>query len=199
MRANAGEPRERQRALADLCQSYWPPVYAFIRSRGYSPHDAEDLTQGFFEQFISRKDFEKVDAGKGRLRSYMLGAAKNYLCGEHRRSRRQKRGGDVLVLSIDAAEAESRCLKIEVGDEATAEGIFQRQWATTVMENAVRRVEARYREEGKEDLFNVAKTLIMPGTETPKQAELARRVGLSPEAFRASSGDRGCRSNLPAD
>jgi RNA polymerase sigma-70 factor (ECF subfamily) len=186
LRANEGKPGDRQRALADLCQAYWPPVYAFIRSRGYRPHDAEDLTQGFFAQFLRRDDFEKTDPSKGRLRSYLLGAAKHFLTDEYRRESRQKRGGDVQVLSMNATEAEARCHIPEPADEHTPERIYARQWATTLLENVIQDLEARYVKENKEALFHALKPFIMPGRDASKQAEIAQELGKSDSAVRVA-------------
>ena len=184
MRANGGSPEERQRALADLCQLYWPPVYAFIRSGGHTPHDAEDLTQGFFAQFLRRQDFQKTDASRGRLRSYLLAAAKHYLSDERRKEGRQKRGGEVTILSFDAAEAESRCLM--PADDMTSERVYVRQWATTLLENVIQRLEESYVRKEKGPLFEALKPFIMSGADTEKQAEIAKSLDMSDAAVRVA-------------
>ncbi len=186
LRANSDDPEASQRALADLCNLYWAPVYAFIRLRGYSPHNAEDLTQGFFAAFLAREDFRKVDASRGRLRSYLLGAVKHYLTDEHRRASRQKRGGNSPTFSIDGMQAESHCRIPELSDSLTPERIFDRQWATTLLENVIRQLEDRYRKEKKEALFESLSPFIMPQAELGKQAEIAARLGMSESAVRVA-------------
>ncbi len=104
MRAGKDDETARGQALADLCTLYWPPVYAYIRSRGHAPHDAEDLTQGFFAKVLERNDFLRTDASRGKLRSYLLGAVKHYLSSERRDAGRLKRGGGRVLLPLRRAE-----------------------------------------------------------------------------------------------
>lgn len=186
LRATATDPTEREKALADIFKLYWLPVYAFIRSRGNSPHDAEDLTQSLFVTLIEREDFAKVDAAYGKLRSYLLAVAKNLLASEIRKQQRQKRGGDHIILSIDAEKAEQRCLMNDLADNLSPDRIFERQWAITVMEQVIINLETRYQEKGQQIIFQTLKPFISLGSPAASQAELARQLGLSEQAFRVT-------------
>ncbi|MCB1226604.1 MAG: sigma-70 family RNA polymerase sigma factor [Verrucomicrobiales bacterium] len=177
---------ERKKALSEICARYWPPVYAYIRSNGYSPHDAEDLTQGLFEKMLKRNDFAKADPSFGRLRCYLLAAAKNHLKSEHRRQQRKKRGGGAMIFSFDAGNAEGRCLIPEPTDEITPERVFERQWAITVMESVVTRLSRRYAEKGQSELFDAIRPCINTDEDMGPQAEIARRLNMTDQALRVS-------------
>lgn len=185
VRASADDPREREEALTEICKSYWPPVYAFLRSQGNAPHDAEDLTQSLFEKLLKQDDFAKADASRGRLRNYLLAAAKNQLNSMHRRDNRQKRGGNARTLSIDARDAEGRCLISEPIDEVSPEKVFNRQWAITVLEQVVNALAARYEAKGQDRLFEALRPFIT-ATETPPQCQLARELGMTNQALRVA-------------
>ena len=186
VRAAADDPAERERALAEICRLYWPPVYAFIRSRGNSPHDAEDLTQGLFAELLERNDFAKADADHGRLRSYLLTAASNHLNSEHRRENRQKRGGGAVLLSFDAVDAESRCHIPELMDDLTPDRVFERQWAITVMEGVVYTLAQRYADKGQTELFNTLKPFINAADIAGPQGSLASQLGMTEQALRVA-------------
>jgi RNA polymerase sigma factor (sigma-70 family) len=186
VRAAGADPVERDRALAEICELYWPPVYAFIRSRGHSPHDAEDLTQDLFAELLKRNDFARADANHGRLRSYLLTAASNHLNSEHRRENRQKRGGGAVLLSFDAVDAESRCHIPEPMDDLTPDRVFERQWAITVMESVVSKLAARYAEKQQTDLYNALKPFIDASYTAPPQSDLAGQLGMTDQAFRVA-------------
>lgn len=184
LRVTGGDPLERQKALEEICTLYWPPVYAFIRSRGHPPHDAEDLTQGFFADLLKRNDFAKADAALGRLRTYLLASVQNLLTSEFRRGRAQKRGGGAVILSLDVAKAEADCWIPEPTDALTPERVFERQWALTVMEQVVVRLEEYYRNKGQAELFAALKPCLMRDDAACLQVDLAARLGLSESALR---------------
>lgn len=184
VRAAAADPADRESALAEICARYWPPVYAFIRSRGHSPHDAEDLTQGFFARLLEHNDFAKADAAHGRLRSYLQTAAQHFLVTEYRRGQSLKRGGGAVLLSLDVARAEAECLIPEPADDLTPERVYERQWALTLMEAVVRELEARYASKGQADLFAALKPCLLTTAENSPAAEIAQRLGLTEQAVR---------------
>lgn len=186
VRASAADPAAREKALAEICTLYWPPVYAFIRSRGHAPHDAEDLTQALFAALLERNDFAKADSNHGKLRSYLLTAAKNHLNSEHRKEHRQKRGGDAVMLSFDAVDAEARCLIPEPMDDMTPDKVFERQWAITIMETVVSQLAARYAEKEQTELFNALKPFINAEDTAAPQSDLARQLGMTDQAFRVA-------------
>src|SRR5208337_1840671 len=102
------EPGQVRAALAQLCQAYWYPLYSFVRRRGYSPHDAEDLTQAFFAQLLEKRRLERVDPELGRFRTFLLASLKNFLANDWDRAHAQKRGGGQPIVSLDGETAESR-------------------------------------------------------------------------------------------
>lgn len=167
-------------ALSKLCNMYWYPVYAFLRRSGRAAHDAEDLTQEFFQRVLKANDFGKAEKGKGRLRSYLLGALKNFLAYDHRRRTAQKRGGGAVVLSFDADEAEERYAK-EPGEDAAPDQVFDRRWAMTVLENALGELEAEYKSRGKEELFEAfSPQLSLAGVDAAESyEEIGNRLGMS--------------------
>lgn len=186
VRAGDSDPVARHQALSEICNLYWLPVYAFIRSRGNIPADAEDLTQGLFAELIERNDFAKADASRGKLRSYLLTAAKNHLVGQHRKNRTHKRGGQAITLSIDTGTAESRCHVPEPVDEFTPEKAFHRQWAITIMENVVNELAGAYARKDKGELFSALRPYIQVELEPGSQSELASRLGMSDQALRVA-------------
>ena len=184
--AGGEDPEKRQRALAEICQLYWPPVYSFIRSRGHSEHDAQDLTQGLFEELLKRNDFAKADHHHGRLRSYLRTAAKNHLASDYRHQHQLKRGGNATIQSIDTSDAEARCLTPELVDTLTPDRVFDRQWAITLMENVIQKLRQRYEEMGKSDLFDALRPCILTTLPPNTQTGLAGRLGLSEQALRVA-------------
>ena len=120
MAAGGADSERACRALEHLCAAYWYPLYAFVRRQGQSPHDAQDLTQAFFARLLARNFLADADPGKGRFRSFLLGALKHFLSDEWDRARAQKRGGDVKFIALDAESAETR-YKMEPANEASAE------------------------------------------------------------------------------
>ena len=122
---------QAQAAMGQLCQTYWYPLYAFVRRKGYSAEDAEDLTQGFFQNLISHESLSSAAQEKGKLRSFLLGSLKNFLASQYQRDNRQKRGGGQHVLSIDQEMAEHR-YQNEPSDNMTPEVLFDRRWAMTM-------------------------------------------------------------------
>ncbi len=138
-------------ALATLCQSYWYPLYAYVRHRGYSPHDAQDLTQTFFARLLEKNTLSKITRDKGKFRSFLLTVLDNFLRDEWRRAKAEKRGA-LNAISLDAGSAETR-FQDEPIDSTSAETIFERNWALALLEQAFQQVEREYQEEGKADLF----------------------------------------------
>lgn len=143
---------DREGALAELCQSYWFPLYAFVRHEGHGPEDAEDLTQGFFAHLLSKGGERYLEGAKGRLRSYLLGAMKRYLVNEWRAGQALKRGGGTKVVSLDAEDAQLRYQEAHrPGDSPDV--TFQRQWVITVLTNAREHLRKQYGKGEKRALF----------------------------------------------
>ena len=115
-------------ALASLCSTYWYPLYAFIRRRGSSPHEAEDLTQEFFYRFLERHALESVQPTAGKFRSFLLTCLKNFLANERERAQAQRRGGGQPLVPLDGGDAETR-YSLEPVDHRTPDAVFERRWA----------------------------------------------------------------------
>jgi DNA-directed RNA polymerase specialized sigma24 family protein len=127
---------QSEKALAELCGHYWYPLYAYVRRRGYSREDAEDLTQGFFARFLERNYLDGVSSEKGRFRAFLLASLKNFLANEWDKGRRQKRGGTVPRLSLDWQDADTR-YKIDPPDHLSPDRIYDREWALALLERVI--------------------------------------------------------------
>ena len=181
------EPEIAQAALAELCQTYWAPLYSFVRSRGYIMHDAQDLTQSFFAYLIERKIYTRVDRQKGRFRSFLLASLKNFLADAFDRDRTLKRGGgqDFLPLHEEQVE-EAESLFQTHGAMSSEDQIFDRSWAETLVTAGLERLSADYKDESKEKLFNELRIFLTSDAEPlPTYAELAVRLGMTESTLRS--------------
>jgi RNA polymerase sigma factor (sigma-70 family) len=150
-----------QSALAELCRTYWYPLYALVRHRGYNADDAEDLTQGFFLHLLSHKALRQVNPLKGKFRSFLAASLRNYLADEADHARRLKRGGNLDFVPIDSQTAEQR-YQLESPDVLTAETMFDARWAITLIEEVMTRLEKEYDAQGKRSTFEALKPFIDP-------------------------------------
>src|SRR5712675_808550 len=148
-------------ALAELCRIYWYPLYSFVRRRGYSPHDAQDLTQGFFLHLLEHRALTQVDRLKGKFRSFLLASLQNYLSNELARARCLKRGGNEEFVHVDAEDAEER-YRLEPVEFLTAEKIFDARWAMTVLGEAMNQLRQEYANERKASTFETLKVFLDP-------------------------------------
>ena len=181
------EPETSQAALAELCQTYWAPLYSFVRSRGYSVHDAQDLTQSFFAYLLEHKIYARVDRQKGKFRSFLLASVKNFLTHEADRARTLKRGGgrEFLPLHEDLAkEAESL---FQTHSHASSEDrLFDRSWAEALLAAGLERVSAEYKGESKEKLFKELRIFVAGGAaRLPTYAELRDRLKMAESTLRS--------------
>jgi RNA polymerase sigma-70 factor (ECF subfamily) len=188
--AQAGDPDApaAREALAELCQAYWYPLYAFVRRRGSSPEQAEDLTQGFFADLLARGSIATADRARGRFRSFLLTALENYIANDRDAARRAKRGGGVRHVSIDFRDAEGRYLQ-EPAHEITPERLFDRRWATTLLDLVLDRLRRELAAEGKDALFARLKPSLMsaPRDEDPAYAEIGAALGMTDGAVRVAA------------
>jgi RNA polymerase sigma factor (sigma-70 family) len=178
-----GESPAAQEALEKLCRIYWRPIFAFLRRQGVRPDEAEDITQGFFAQLLERRSLDAVRKERGRLRSYLLGALKYFVTDEQRRAMAIKRGKGQRLISLDELRAERR-IEIEPADPMTAEMIYERRWALTVLERVLSRLKDEYHSAGNAALFDSLKELLPDEPGSPSQAEIAVRLGLTENAVR---------------
>ena len=171
-------------ALARLCQTYWHPLYAYVRRRGYSPEDAADLTQGFFARLLERNAVATVNPDKGRFRSFLLASLNHFLSDEWDKARAQKRGG-AKVISFDTESAES-WLDQQPSKTLTPEKAFELRWAITLLEQVYRRLEEEHCRQGKTELFDVLRTTLAGAGNSAPYAKLAERLGLSEGAVKVA-------------
>ncbi len=176
---------ERQGALEKLCQIYWSPLYAFIRRQDYGPQDAQDLTQDFLSWLIESEHLQVADPDRGRFRSFLLARLKQFLSDERKKRRARKRGGGQPVISIDGETAEFRC-RMEPMDETTPETCFERQWGLLVLERVLDRLQRRYQERGRADLY-VALQPCLSGLRRPDSyAEVGAALTMSEGAVKVA-------------
>jgi RNA polymerase sigma-70 factor (ECF subfamily) len=178
-----GETAAARAALETLCRSYWLPLYAFVRRAGHDPEDAKDLTQEFFARLLERRDFDAVRKEKGRLRSYLLVALKHFLSNERQRAHAVKRGRGDGPISLDEIMLNQR-FDLEPAETLTAEQIYERRWATAVLDQVLARLEAEYRSSGKGLLFDHLKVLLADEPGHASQAAMAEELGMTENALK---------------
>ena len=181
------EPKTSHAALAELCQTYWAPLYSFVRSRGYSVHDAQDLTQSFFAYLLEHKIYARVDRRKGKFRSFLLASVKNFLTHETDRARALKRGGghEFLPLHEDLAK-EAESLFQTHSNASTEDRLFDRSWAEALLAAGLERLSADYKGESKEKLFNELRIFVAGGADRlPTYTELKDRLGIAESTLRS--------------
>jgi RNA polymerase sigma factor (sigma-70 family) len=172
-----------QDALASLCRVYWPPLYTFVRRRGYGPADAQDLTQDFFIHLLESEALAKADRMRGRFRTFLLAALKNFLASAHERNQALKRGGGREFLPLDAAMAEAEAAaQLDEGRPGDFPGEedrqFERRWATALVGRALEQLRATLAAEGKERLYEELQVFVTGAGPLPDQAATATRLGL---------------------
>jgi RNA polymerase sigma factor (sigma-70 family) len=181
------EPDVAGAALAELCQIYWAPLYGFVRSRGYTVHDAQDLTQSFFAYLLEHKVYARADREKGRFRSFLLASIKNFLADAADRERTLKRGGgqDFLPLHEEQAE-EAESLFQTHSRTSNEDRLFDRSWAEALIATGLERLSANYKGEGKEQLFSELRIFVAGGADPlPTYAQLADRLGIAESTLRS--------------
>jgi RNA polymerase sigma factor (sigma-70 family) len=178
-----GQSPAAQEALEKLCRTYWRPVYSFVTRQGAGPDEAEDLTQGFFALLLERRDLDAVRKEKGRLRSYLLTAVKHFLASEQRRAMTAKRGKGQRPLPLEELTAAERN-DIEPADRLSADRLYERRWALTLMEQVLRRLKDEYRTAGNAALFDSLKQLLPDEPGAPSREETAARLGMTDNALR---------------
>ena len=176
---------QRRRALEELAQAYWFPLYAYIRRQGHDVIEAEDLTQEFFARLLEKKSLTAVDRDKGKFRSFLLASVKNFLANEWDKSQSLKRGGGQTLVALDAMDADSR-YRLEPADDLTPERHFERRWALAVLDQVAARLRQEYLDRKNGPLFEAIKGFLGAGGAAQDQAELARQLGMSEGAARVA-------------
>ncbi len=183
--AGSPESPHYQEALETLCQTYWFPLYAYLRRWGYDRHQAEDCTQGFFATMIEKQGLRLVDSGRGRFRSYLLGALKHFLADEYDHDRAQKRGGGHKVLPLDFIEAETR-YSGGPAHELSPEKLFQRSWALMLLDRALKRLREEAAKANNELLFDRLKTYLTGDRSSVPYSVMAEKLGMTEGAVRTA-------------
>ncbi len=181
----AGDPRrkEARSALAALCESYWYPLYTYLRRRGYPVDQAQDLTQEFFIRVLEGRSLDRADREKGRFRAFLLTSLKFFVADEEDRNRAQKRGGGAL-LSLEFSLGEDRYQREPAHDE-TPERIFERRWALTVLDRAVEKLRDEFVYHGRPEHFERLKVFLLGQSDAP-YAALAREMNTSEGALKVA-------------
>jgi DNA-directed RNA polymerase specialized sigma24 family protein len=183
----AGDERSPRAAVAleRLCRTYWYPLYAYVRRRGYAPEDAQDLTQGFFARLLARHSLAGVQPEHGRFRWFLLCAVKRFLINDQERAGAAKRGGSRVHVPFDGREAEER-YGLDAGDQNAPDKLFDRAWALSVMEAASQRLQEEYRLEGKDKLFQRFKLFLAGDESEMTYAAAGVELGLSEGAVKVA-------------
>ena len=178
-----GQSPAAQEALEKLCRTYWRPVYSFIRREGTGPEEAEDLTQSFFALLLQRRNFDAVRREKGRLRSYLLTSLKHFLVSQHRRAVTLKRGKGQQPMPLDDLSGAERT-DMAPADHLTAERVYERRWALTLMEQVLGRLKDEYCTMGNAALFDSLKKLLPDEPGAQSRADIATELGMTDNALR---------------
>jgi RNA polymerase sigma-70 factor (ECF subfamily) len=183
----AGRPNSQQSsaALATLCETYWYPLYAYIRRRGHDADDAQDLTQAFFARLLEKNDLATADSERGKFRSFLLSSLKHFLSNEWDRGQAQKRGGGRTPVSIDFVAADGR-YHLEPSHELTAEKIFERRWALVLLENVLARLHEESVHAGKAGIFDRLKVYLTGEQPAVSSGQLAAELQMTAGALKVA-------------
>ena len=177
-----------RRALGELIQAYWFPLYAFVRRQGLlgkTPEAAEDMVQEFFTRLLDKEYLAEVDRSKGKFRSFLLAAVKHFLSKERDKLRAQKRGGGRVMIALDALDAEAR-YAIEPADGMTPERLFERQWAMAVLEQVLARLRTEQQEGGKAKLYEAIEPCLTQGAHAVNYGQVSRALKMTEGAVRVA-------------
>lgn len=181
--AAQGSSPAADEALEKLCRTYWRPIYSFVRREGRTIEDAQDLTQSFFARFLERRDLDAVRQEKGRLRSYLLVSLKHFLINERQRATSIKRGEGYSLISLEELLAHERN-DPEPRDAFTADRVYERRWALTVLNEVLAGLGEEYRAAGNSDLFVRFKELLSDGSNRASQGQIAAEFGMAENALK---------------
>jgi RNA polymerase sigma-70 factor (ECF subfamily) len=169
---------EATNALQQLCEVYWPPIYSFVRRRGYAPPVAQDLTQSFFTLFLRTKAYARADPLHGKFRSFLLASVKNFLADNWDHDRAKRRGGGYQLVPLDLETAEA-FYDTATAPDLTAERVFELRWAKRLTASALDSLREELLSEGKIDLFEQLKSFLTGGSVIPSYEEVAARTGVN--------------------
>ena len=172
-------------ALEELCKTYWFPLYAYVRRRGHTKADAEDLTQTFFARFLEKNYLEGLSAERGRFRAFLLASLKHFLANEWDKSQRQKRGGGASHLSLDWQTADTQ-FQIACPNELSPDKAFDREWAVALLAKVIQRLQHEWEIEGRAEQFKHLKIFLSAGKGTIPYADAAKESGMQEGAVRVA-------------
>lgn len=176
----SGSP-EAAAALEKLCRGYWLPLYSYVRKKGYSPADAKDLTQGFFLRLLRMESLAEVNLTKGKFRTFLLASLNNFLSDERDHARAEKRGGGRAIMSLDETAAEQKYLQWR-GGGLSPEEVYEKRWALTLLESAMKRLQAEYEKSGKGQLYTCLNHFLSNDGTKAEYEILAPELGMSPNS-----------------
>ncbi len=172
-------------ALEDLCRTYWFPLYAYVRRRGHSKEDAEDLTQTFFARLLEKNFLTNLGSEKGKFRAFLLASLKHFLANEWDKARAQKRGGGTPPLSLDWQTADTK-FSVAAANEPSPDRAFDREWALALLGKVIGRLQAECETEGRARLFEQLKIFLTAGKSESAQSEVAKVLGMEEGAVRVA-------------
>lgn len=182
--ADASSPAA-DRALAQLCEIYWYPLYVYARRQGHNPHDAQDLTQEFFRRLLEKNYLRTIDRQKGKFRTFLLAAMEHFLAKHWRDAHRLKRGGGQTIISLDDSTAEQR-YRAEPAQESTAEHLYERRWALTLIEQTLRRLRQEFTEVKKLPLLEALQPFLSGDRPDLSYAQVGARLDMSEGAVKVA-------------
>ncbi len=181
--AGSPESSRYREALETLCQTYWFPLYAYLRQRGCNAHQAEDYIQAFFTQMLEKHSLSGVDAKPGKFRSFLLASLKHFVANELDRVRAQKRGGSHTILSLDFCNAEKQYI-LEPTHQMSPEKLFEKSWALTVLEHAMNQLEAEFANSKKKRLFDRLRVYLTAETDAIPYRDAAAQLRMTEGAVK---------------
>jgi DNA-directed RNA polymerase specialized sigma24 family protein len=184
--AAGGATPKTDGALADLCQTYWVPLYTYLRRKGHQPAEAEDIVQAFLARLIEKSALAAADPHRGRFRSFLISSLQHFTANLRDHDLAQKRGGSVKMLSLDFANAEEAYHR-EPWTDLTPEKIFDRRWAVELLNLVLQSLEAEFSTAGKQDLFVALKPVLTGDTGKLGHAQIAASLGMSADAVKMSA------------
>ena len=172
-------------ALEQLCRTYWFPLYAYVRRRGHTKEDAEDLVQAFFARFLAKNYLAGLSAERGRFRAFLLASLKHFLINDWKKSQRQKRGGGEAALSLDWQTADTK-FQVAATNEPSPDKAFDREWALALLAKVIERLQKECEADGKAKLFGQLKTFLTADKDGTAQSEAAKVLGMEEGAVRVA-------------
>jgi RNA polymerase sigma factor (sigma-70 family) len=184
--AGHSETTQARAALEQLCQTYWPPLYAYVRRAGYSREEAQDLTQEFFARLLAQNTVARADPARGRFRSFLLASFKHFLSSEWEKGRAWKRGGRAQTIPLEFDTAESRCAQPAASGD-TPDRAYDRQWALALLDVVLGRLQREYSDAGRDDLFLGLKDTLAGGRAEIPYRDLGAQLGMSEGAVKVAA------------